>query len=216
MIRKLLGVAAAFAFLGATPGLAQLPGVEFEPYLGVFVPVLDLVDDEIDVVGGTSAVTASQKSALAFGGRLTVWLPGPLGVEGNFVYALSDVEQTFDGAAEDVDANAWALDGRLILQFGVPLAPISFHVNGGVALIDHGGDAYESVTDGDSSIGGVVGAGLRVKLPGLLGIRLDAQSYIYSSEITIDDPDFGGEVMLGSQFQADVVLSAGLVISLTP
>ncbi len=212
MMRRLFGVTAALALLGATPALAQLPGIEVEPYLGVFVPVLDLVDDT--QLGFD--VSASQKEALAFGGRITVWLPGPLGVEGNFVYALSDVEETVDGAAEDVDANAWAVDGRLILKFGVPLAPISFHVNGGVALIDHGGDAYEGVTDGDSSIGGVVGAGLRVKLPGLLGIRLDAQSYLYSAELTVDNPDLGGEVTFGSQFQADVVLSAGLVISLTP
>lgn len=212
MMRRLFGVGAALALLGATPAMAQLPGIEVEPYLGVFVPVLDLVDDT--QLGFD--VSAAQKEALAFGGRITVWLPGPLGVEGNFFYALSDVEQTVDGAGEDIDANTWAVDGRLIFKFGVPLAPISFHVNGGIALIDHGGDAYEDVTDGDSSIGGVVGAGMRVKLPGLLGIRLDAQSYLYSSEITVDDPDFGGEVTFGSQFQADIVVSAGLVISLTP
>ncbi len=212
MMRRLFGVGAALALLGATPALAQLPGIEVEPYLGVYYPVLDLVDDTqagFDVV-------ASHKEALAFGGRITVWLPGPLGVEGNFVYALSDVEQTVDGAGGDIDANAFALDARVIFKFGVPLAPVSFHVNGGIALIDRGGDAYEDVTDGDSSIGGVVGTGLRVKLPGLLGIRLDAQSYLYSSEITVDDPDFGGEVTFGSQFQADIVISAGLVISLTP
>lgn len=212
MMRRLFGVGAALALLGATPAMAQVPGIEVEPYLGVFVPVLDLVDDTqngLDVI-------AAQKEALAVGGRITVWLPGPLGIEGNFVYALSDVEQTVDGAGGDVDANAWAIDGRLIFKFGVPLAPISFHVNGGIALIDHGGDAYEDVTDGDSSIGGVVGTGLRVKLPGLLGIRLDAQSYLYSAELTVDDPDLGGEVTFGSQFQADIVVSAGLVISLTP
>ncbi len=212
MMRRLFGIGAAMAFLGATPALAQLPGIEVEPYLGVFVPVLDLVDDA--QLGFD--VSASQKEALALGGRVTVWLPGPLGFEGNFVYALSDVEQSIGGAAEDVDANVWALDGRVVLKFGVPLAPISFHVNGGIALIDHGGDAYDIVTDGDSSVGGVVGAGLRVKLPGLLGIRLDAQSYLYSAEITADDPLFGGERTFGSQFQADIVVSAGLVISLTP
>lgn len=216
MMRRLFGVAAAFALLGATPALAQLPGVEVEPYLGVYVPPLDLADDRVDIDGFPSDVGWSQKEALAFGGRITVWLPGPLGIEGNFVYALSDVEQSIADSARDFDANAWALDGRLILKFGVPLAPISFHVNGGIALIDHGGDGYDVVTDGDSSVGGVVGAGLRVKLPGLLGVRLDAQSYLYSAELTVDDPDFGGEVTFGNQFQADIVLSAGLVISLTP
>ncbi len=72
------------------------------------------------------------------------------------------------------------------------------------------------MTDGDSSIGGVVGAGLRVKLPGIVGIRFDAQSYIYSTELSVDDPDLGGVVTFDSVFLADVVASAGLVISIGP
>ncbi len=216
MIKKLFALSAAIALLGATPALAQLPGVEVEPYLGVYIPFLDLVDEEVDVGGVPFDFAAGQKTALALGGRVTVWLAGPVGIEGNFLYAFSDVEVSADAAAEDESANVWAADARLILKFGVPLAPISFHVNGGIAYIAHGGDAFENVTDGDSSIGGVVGAGLRVKLPGIVGIRFDAQSYIYSTELSVDDPDLGGVVTFDSVFLADVVASAGLVISIGP
>lgn len=215
MRKMLCGIALAFAFVGATPAMAQLPGLEIEPYIGAYVPLRNIVEESLTIPGfGTADQTAQQKEALALGGRVTVWLAGPIGVEGNFMYAFSDAELDDGTEVSDTSAYVWAADARVVFRLGVPLAPISFHINGGIALIGRGGDAYEDVTAGTSDVGGVVGVGTRIKLPGIFAIRADADGFFYSSQLTVDDPDLGGEFAFDSQFQADLVLSAGLVIGL--
>jgi hypothetical protein len=213
MLRKLCVLASVFSIAAATPAMAQLPKFEFEPYLGAYVPVLDLVDQTLTVPGvGSADLTAGQKEAVALGGRLTWWAAGPLGVEGNVFYAFSDVEMSDGTVVSDTSAYVFGADARVAFRFGVPLSPVSFHVNGGVAYLKRGGDGYDDVTDGDTTIGGVVGTGIRVKLPGVLGIRADVDAYLYSAEITLQDPDLGGQVTFDSQFQADLLFSAGLII----
>ena len=65
-----------------------------------------------------------------------------------------------------------------------------------------GGDAYDGVED-KNDIGGVAGVGMKVGLPGIFKIRVDAEGYFYSAAV-------GGA---DSRFQTDIVVSAGLVIS---
>jgi hypothetical protein len=201
MIKKLCGLTLLLVLVGASPAAAQLPGIgiDFTAYGGVFVPLNDVVEDEI--LG-----TDKHESALAIGGRLTLALPGPLGVEGTFNYAMSDVEA--DGATES--ANVWAVSGRAVFEFGLPAAPLTFFVNGGIAYIGRGGDYYEGAED-KSNVGGVAGVGVKVGLPGLLSIRLDAEDYVYSAKPTI-----AGVTPTDSQLQNDIVVSAGLVFSIGP
>ena len=135
---------------------------------------------------------------------------GLLAVEGNFMYAFSDGESTADGDTESQSAGIWAADARLLLKL-LP-GPISLHLSGGLAFIGRSGDFYSDVTDGKTKVGGAIGAGLKVKLPGILAIRGDADMYLYSSELTADTDV--GEVTFDSQLQSDLVLSAGLVFSL--
>ena len=71
---------------------------------------------------------------------------------------------------------------------------------------------YGDVTEGKTNLGGVAGAGLKFKLPGILSIRGDADVYVYKVQL-------GGEVEgipleTNSQWQVDLIVSAGLVISL--
>ncbi len=216
MIRKLFGLVLVFAFAGAAPAMAQLPGLEFEPYLGVYLPVQDVIDQTVAVPGlGDTKIVGSQKEALALGGRLSLWLGG-IGVEGNVMYAFSDAEATTGTEVSDTSAYVWTADARLAFRFGVPLAPVSFHINGGVAMIGRGGDAYDALNaDGKTDIGGVIGAGARVKLPGIFGIRVDGNALLYSAQITVDDDELG-QVEFDSKLQADVILTAGLVFGIGP
>lgn len=207
MGKKLWAIALASAFLSATPAMAQLPGLEIEPYAGAYIPLTNVVDEDLFV--------ASQQEALAVGGRLTAWLVGPVGVEGNFVYAFADAEIDDGTTVSDTSAYVWAADARLVFRIGVPLAPISFHISGGVAYVGRGGDAYEEITEGKTDIGGVVGLGTRIKLPGVFGIRADADGFLYSAQLT-QDVGLGGPVEFDSQLQADLVLSAGIIIGLGP
>jgi hypothetical protein len=204
MTKKLFGLTAVLALIGVNPVMAQIP-IEIEPYVGVYIPFADLANQVVD----GADVLASQKEALAVGGRLGLGL-GIVAVEGNFMYAFSDGESTEDGETVSQSAGIWVADARLLLKL-LP-GPISLHVSGGPAFIGRSGDFYSDVTDGKTDLGGAVGAGLRVKLPGILAIRGDADLYLYSSKLTVDTGI--GQEELDSQFQADLVLSAGLVISL--
>ena len=202
MMGRIVTTVLALTFVVAGPATAQLPGIEISPYVGGYIPVTDLVDEQdIDL-------TASHKEAFAFGGRVGVNLPGPLGVEGSFLYALSDLESDDQGEVVDTDAAVWAASGKLIYEFGLPAAPVSFNVNGGLALIGRTGDAYENA-DETTDVGGVVGAGLQVGLPGLWSIRFDVEDYLYSFQA---EGEPGEE--FDSQFQNDVVISAGVVWTL--
>ncbi|MHC5059210.1 MAG: outer membrane beta-barrel protein [Planctomycetota bacterium] len=212
MIKKWCGLALLCLLVVATPAQAQLPGIDFTAYGGVFVPLNDVVEEQVLGVD----FTGKHENALAIGGRLTLGLPGPLGVEGAVNYALSDVEVDSAGTTGKASAHVWAVSGRLVFEFGLPAAPLTFFLNGGVAYISRGGDFYEGAED-KSNVGGVAGVGLKIGLPGLVAVRLDAEDYIYSAKPMLVDPVTGNPIELAdSQLQNDVVVSVGLVFSIGP
>jgi hypothetical protein len=199
MLKRLFGIIVVLAVVGATPALAQVPsiGFEFELYGGAFIPGTDLAS-ETDFV-------RTHETGLGLGGRLTAVIPGPLAIEGNFMYAFSDVKDT--PAGSETGANVYAVSALLQFAFSLPAAPVSFHIAGGGAYIARSGDAYDGWEE-TGDIGGVVGLGAKFALPGIFKIRVDAESYLYSAAVV----DQGARVM-DSQFQYDIVVSAGMVIS---
>jgi hypothetical protein len=211
MTKNLCGLTLLVALVSATPALAQLPSIDFTAYGGVYVPLNDVVEEQVLGVD----FTGKHENALAIGGRLTLGLPGPLGVEGAVNYALSDVEVDSAGATVKESANVLAVSGRLVFEFGLPAAPLTFFLNGGVAYISRGGDFYEGVKD-KSNVGGVAGVGLKLGLPGLVAIRLDAEDYIYSAKPMLVDPVGNPIELADSQLQNDIIVSVGLVFSIGP
>ncbi len=190
--------------------MAQAPQFELVPYVGAFVPLGDLSDQPLDIAGMTLD-RAKQSASLAFGGRAVLWLAGPVGVEGSLLYAPSEAETAVAGVTSDQDAYVWAGAGRLLLKLGVPGAPVHFLLDGGIAVIGRGGDAYDGVS-GTSKVGGVVGVAGRFGLSDRFAIRLDAESYVYRARLRPEG--LQPPVELDSKLQGDVVLSAGLVIGL--
>ena len=210
MSRKLFCIAALLLMAQAGAALAQTPGVgiEFEPYIGAYVPFSDLFADNI----AGAQVTSKQTEGFALGGRLLFKLGGAMGIEGNFLYALSDVESESPGGTTTEDAYAWAGDARIHLSL-LPLGVLSIHGTGGVAIVGHGGDAWEDVTEGDTDVAGVVGAGVKIGL-GPVSLRGDADVYIYEAQLTAPNPTTPTtSIELGSEIQTDLVLSAGIVLS---
>lgn len=199
MVKRLCGFAAVLALLvGATPAQAQF---FVEPYVGVYYPTQSLIDQ--DFFGET--IKGSQKEAFALGARLGFGF-GAFGIEGNFLYALSDAEATVDGTpVPDENAAVWHADGRLAWKV-LPVGPVGVHLTGGVAMIGRTGDAYEDI-EGKTDIGGVLGGGVTIKLPGMLSIRGDVDGFVYQAKF-----EEGGEET-DTQWQVDVVASAGLVIT---
>ncbi len=189
-MRRLWGVGLAVAVLSVVPSTAAAQ-LELDGYLGAYIPLNNLV-----AVEGVNPA-AQQKTALAVGARATVWL-AVLGIEATFMYAASDRES--DG--EDTSAEIWAASARLALKLGLPVVPITFYFNGGPALIGRGGEAYAEAED-KTDIGGVLGGAVLLGR-GKIRLRGDVEAYLYS---------FTGEA-IDSQFQTDIVVSAGLVLAL--
>ncbi len=209
MSRTVCGIVVATSIWVAGGAQAQTPGVgiEFEPYLGGFVPLTDLVGDE---VAGTQ-IAVRQQEGFALGGRLLFKLGGAMGIEANALYALSEVEVETGATGSTEDAYAWVIDGRIHLSL-LP-GPIGIHGTGGVAMIGHGGDGWDDVISGELDVAGVLGLGAKIGL-GPLSLRGDADVYIYSAQLTFQLPTTpGAEFEAGSEVQTDLVLSAGLVLS---
>ncbi len=198
-MRRLWGLGLAVAVLSVVPSTAAAQ-LELDGYLGAYIPLNTLV-----AVEGLN-LSAQQKTALAVGARATVWL-AVLGIEATFMYAASDLELDDGGTIEETSAEIWAASVRLALKLGLPVVPITFYFNGGPALIRRGGAAYEGVED-KTDIGGVLGGAVSLGR-GKIRLRGDVEAYLYS---------FTGEdepgISIDSQFQTDIVVSAGLVLAL--
>lgn len=221
-MKKLLCVAALLAITSAAPAAAQHVMIDINGFGGLYLPTTDVIEFDTDLIGlpGLEA-TAKQKTAAAFGGRITVWVQRAFGVEGGFAYALSDgdveldgqdiCDETFDGDAIVCDANVWFGSLKGLYRFAPPAGAIwAIHLGGGVAVIGRGGDAFEDA-DGTTDIGGVLNVGATFDLTPQVAIRLDAEDYLYSAQF--EDSETGIEIG-DSKFQNDLLFTGGIAIRL--
>ncbi len=114
-------VTAALALGLPDAASAQGPQVEIVPYLGAYAPTSNLVDMEgavfVDGILVNVSLEGKQKTSIALGGRVAVWLTDALGLEGAFGFAPSGAkgevvvtDGTFTGfIADDAGGSAWTL-----------------------------------------------------------------------------------------------------------
>jgi opacity protein-like surface antigen len=222
-MKRILCVGALLAMTSVAPAAAQQVMIEINPFGGLYLPTTDVIefDSVILDLPSEEMATAKQKTAAAFGGRITIWLQQAFAIEGGFAYALSDgdvelngqdlCDTSFDGDAIVCDANVWfgSLKGlyRFAPQAGANWA---IHLGAGPAVISRGGDAFEDA-DGKTDIGGVLNVGASFDLTPQVAIRLDAEDYLYSAKF--EDSESGVE--LGdSKFQNDLLFTGGIAIRL--
>lgn len=191
--------------------LAQSRSIRLVPFVGAYSPLTDLGRFVI-VDNDRREFRLDPQPGLAVGARATLWLIGPLGVEGTVGYALHEVRRSFDADTTSRSAHAWLSSGRAVLGFGAQGAPIAFHLVGGLSFVARGGDAYRGVRKKEN-LGGVVGAGADFDLSGTLGLSVDVENYFYELRVRVRDPLLG-DLNLTQQFQSDLVLTAGLSITL--
>jgi len=214
MYKKLCGLAVAGVVLFASPAAAQVPDVHVEPYVGIFVPVNEVAND--DVLGFGFKI--DQQSALAAGVRATMFPSARFarwGLQANFVYAFSDADIRLGtiGPRQET-AYVWALDGRIV--YALRPDPTAVFLSGGLGVITRGDDAYQNVTDGETDLMGVLGGGLRFDVAESVAFRLDTDGYFYFARPTVASPDFNQDLKLDSDFQIDLVFSAGLQFAFSP
>jgi hypothetical protein len=193
-MRRVLGAGAAVValVLMASPTRLAAQSASLGAWGGVFVPLKR--DPSLGSIGGT----IKRENSFIGGARLTYWGSNILGLEAVAGYTPAKVNVA--GSTVNGDRNTQVFVGGVKLMLGLTpsVSPVGFHIGAGPAIVRRGKDVTGQSTS-KTDLGAVVGAGLRFPISHGLGIRIDAEDYLYGG-------DFGG----GKDFTNDLVLSAGL------
>jgi hypothetical protein len=208
---------ALVAGLGARPVAAQ--GITFTPFVGSLYTFSKYFDSDIDLSNfggsGTANFTMEQTNTVAFGARLAFPIGATLSIEGAGSYSSSEVRFTgTDAAGPGVDL-ATNLNGSVItgsLRGVYRPRRSNLNVIGGVAVVHHGGEAWDFDTNEKlTNVGGVVGFGLRAAVTPRLALNITAEAFLYSF-----DPDESNDTQNGffeSKMQTDFIVSIGIPIT---
>jgi hypothetical protein len=211
-----------FALLGAACGVLPVVAqtqLEIAPYVGLYWPTSSLAS-----MGGAKL---QQQMSVIEGARVTLWGPGRLGIEGTVGYARSDV-WTSNALTYPARLTTGSVKARL--RMSPPAARAALQVAGGVAWVGHCGYAYQWWYTGPwTFVGGIANVSAVIKLVRSLGLRFDAEDFVYAAhlgqctrygapeggvcEVYIGAPTNGPT---GSRLQNDLVLSIGIDFACCP
>jgi hypothetical protein len=147
-----------------------------------------------------------------------VWIQPSLGVEAEGVYTWSGVRIFFDDPQSpgsfSLNATLLAASGRILYR----PARTNFHVFGGAGIVHRAGDFWDFLEanvfgapiDKLTTIGGVVGFGVRAAVTPGLALNVTAEAYLSKF-----DPESGGSAVFNkTNGQPDVVVTIGVPFSL--
>jgi len=214
-IRSLVAVL-ALAPLATAAGQGK-GRIELTPFLGMYLPVADLIT-ESDPGSGLSVVFG-QKSAFSLGARLGYGLSDRAALEGAFGYTSSDVSIDVAGlGGTSLGGTVIQGSARVVYRLNAPASPTGWHLIGGLAMTSRGGDIWSQIessgtkVNGRTDFGAVIGGGVRLPVGKGFALRIDVEDYISQAKFTLDD---GVQAVASeSQLQNDLVLSVGLAIQL--
>jgi hypothetical protein len=199
MSRDLRNVSRALAIAGAlliAAGPVRAQRLSLAPTFGVYIPTTELVR----AINGQSF---KQEVGIAVGGRLGIAFSRRFGFQATGSYVPSNLHFAFDnGTTQTTDASLFFGAGKLSFFLLPPTSPVSFQLNGGVALVKRSGTAYKDLKD-KSSVGGTVGAQLGLRL-GPLPLQFAVETYLYQQDISGLTSETGEQAS-----QKDVQLSLG-------
>jgi hypothetical protein len=163
---------------------------------GAYTPLGKQVD--LGQIGGT----VQRNNSFAGGGRLTLWGKTLMGLEA--VAGISPAHVDVAGATVNGQRSLNVFAGGVKLMLGVSpaVSPFGLYLGAGPAIVRRGNDVTTQ-SGSKTALGGVVSVGLRFPVSGGLGLRADAENYIYKGDI-------GGQ----SGTRNDLMLSAGLSLGL--
>jgi hypothetical protein len=198
-------LALATGLFGVHAATAQNQQGRFEitPFIGVYIPLADVV--ESGAITPTSTA-ARHEVDLMVGGKLTYWFQSQMGVEAELLYAPNALESEPFGIAGPVDAEFLAVTARLVYDFGGDPARPSILLTGGLGFF---ATSYDDPLDMTTGGLGLVGLGLRIPLGTVLAIRFDVSDYLTTTEWELTD---GGKT--DPLLQNDLTITGGLTLSL--
>ena len=206
--------------------------IEVAPYMGRYQPTTILGSG--DGVPADAGDTVKHLGSGTWGIRVTKWGPGRLGLEASGGYASSALwSKTNDGGGPlftaVYPAHVLTVSAKALLQ--VPLAALRgvLHVGGGLGAVVRGSaynGGYVNWYSGPRTFVGVIAnLGGVIKLTGPVGLRIDAEDFVYLAHLgpcTRTGPGTGSVCDVfgnaagrttGSRLQNDIVLSLGLALA---
>jgi hypothetical protein len=177
--------------VGARSAEAQ-GSVSITPYAGIFVPTRN----SFSSLGNS----IKRNNSFIGGGRLTFWGRGLFGAE--FVAGYTPARIKVAGATINANRDSKVVVASLKLMVGVSpaVSGLGFYVGAGPAYIRRGEDILDS-NKSKSDFGANVGVGVRLPLGSMIGLRFDAEDYMY-----------GGNFSGSKSYQNDLALTAGLSV----
>lgn len=153
-----------------------------------------------DPSASSIGTSLDRRNSFAGGARLTYWGTNILGVEA--VAGLTPAKVDVAGATvnETRSLNIFAAGVKLMVGLSPSMSPVGFHIGAGPAIVRRGNDVTGQ-SNSETNLGAVFGAGFRFPINSTLGIRLDAEDYIYNGTIEGEE-----------KTRNDLVTSAGLTI----
>lgn len=214
----LAGLALGIALV---PGTVRAQGITLTPYIGSYYGLSKFFDSDIDLAvfggSGTARFTMEQTNTVMFGARISVPVGATLSIEGAGGYLSSDVRFTGeDAAAQGLDLSTNLTGNMMTGSLRAAYRPRRSNLSliGGVAVVHHGGDAWDFDTNSKlTNIGGVVGFGLRANVTPRFAMNINAEAYIY--QFDPDESDDTANGFFKGTTQADLVVSVGVPLSLS-
>ncbi|MEP6745601.1 MAG: hypothetical protein ABJB33_08905 [Gemmatimonadota bacterium] len=211
----LVGVA-----LFATPAVARAQKLEITPFFASHYSLSPYFDEKLDFGGGLERVTEGTGNGPAFGVRATYWLSSTLGIEVEGAFSEADqINQFPDRDASVGDATGAIYDATVTMVSGrIAYRPrrSNLRVFAGVSQLTFGGDVYDYAPYNYtelSTIGGVIGFGVRAQATRSLSLDIAVEAYIHSLDRG-DGPYTGFVAPLTAKAQQEVLVTVGVPIKL--
>ncbi len=192
-----------FALLATAAGPIAAQTVDLTPRIGVYLPLVNLLESTDPGSGLPRADEAATKFGI--GGRLGFWFSNSFGFEGVVDYSKSGVE-TFVGGDNiaDFSSHIFAASVRPMLRLNSPSGNVALILSAGGGLVDRGGD-YVNGFSGRTDPAGAAGIGLLVKVSRHVAARIDVDGYTYTAQYS--SPNAGNTSALR---QYDLFITFGL------
>jgi hypothetical protein len=214
------------AACGVLPVAAQTQ-LEVAPYMGRYRPTTILGSG--DGVPSDAGDTVKHLSSATWGIRVTKWWPSRVGIEARVGYAPSSLWSSLAYTSPVYPAHVVIVSAIVLRRLTRPAARSRFHVGGGLGLVGHGGYAYPSsgYSGPRTFLGGIANVGGLIKLSGPVGLRFDAEDFVYAAHLgpcTRTGPGSGSVCDVfgenagrstGSRLQNDIVLSLGFAFTMS-
>ena len=193
------------------------------PYAGIFVPSARIAETPVDVGGELVLAGIRQQTSIASGLTAGYSFNNFAGLEVSGAWAFSEatgsttLAEAAPGLSFPRHGSAHVVMGAVKLMINLlPLTDrAALRLGLGPAVISRGGSAFTANNAGEfgglTDVGGAISLCSRLPLTDFLAIRLRAENYLYTSNLTFRaNSQPTGTFRFASQRQNDFMFSAGL------